>query len=113
MEQHMARRDRTKFDLKATLYDKKGKILSIGTNSYLKSHPLQAEFSEKHGRPEAIFLHAEIAALTKCKDWSKIHSIHIERYDKQGNPRLAKPCKICQSALDTIGVKKITYTQDQ
>ncbi len=105
-------RSRNKFDLKATLYDKKGRVLSVGYNSYLKSHPLQAEFGERHGRPEAIFLHAEIAALTKCKDWKKIHKIHIERYDKQGNPRLARPCEICQGALESIGVKEITYTID-
>jgi tRNA(Arg) A34 adenosine deaminase TadA len=99
------------FNLKATLYDKRGRILSVGTNSYWKTHPLQGKFAVEAGKPDAIFLHAEIDALRKCKDWSSIRKIKIERYDARGNPKLAKPCKVCQHAIEQIGIPEIEYTE--
>ena len=104
--------NRGEFNLTATLYDKRGRKLAVGTNSYTKSHPLQGKFAEEAGKPDAIFLHAEIDALRKCKDWTAIRKIVVERYDAQGNPRLAKPCKVCQHALDTIGISEIEFTQN-
>lgn len=101
---------RRKFDIKATIYDKRGRVLSVGLNSYMKSHPFQGELAKKAGRPEAIYLHAEIAALVKLKDWSKAHRIHVERYDVNGNPVIAKPCPICQSALERTGIQIIEHT---
>ena len=104
--------NRGEFNLTATLYDKRGRKLAVGTNSYCKTHPLQSKFAEEAGKPGAIFLHAEIDALRKCKDWTAIRKIVVERYDAQGNPRLAKPCKVCQHALDTIGISEIEFTQN-
>lgn len=101
---------RRKFDIKATIYDKKGRVISTGENSYWKSHPLQGKLAKKVGRPEAIFLHAEIAALVKLKDWTKAHRIKVERYDVYGNPVTAKPCAICQSALAKAGIEIIEHT---
>lgn len=101
---------RRKFDIKATIYDKKGRVISTGVNSYMKSHPLQGELAKKVGRPEAIYLHAEIAALIKLKDWAKAHRIKVERYDVNGNPVIAKPCEICQSALQRTGIQIIEHT---
>lgn len=101
---------RRKFDIKATIYDKKGRILSVGENSYMKSHPFQGKLAKAAGRPEAIYLHAEIAALVKLKDWAKAHRIKVERYDVHGNPVLAKPCPICQSALQRTGINVIEHT---
>jgi tRNA(Arg) A34 adenosine deaminase TadA len=101
---------RRKFDIKATIYDKRGRVLSSGENSYLKSHPLQGKLAKQVGRPEAIYLHAEIAALIKLKDWSKAHRIKVERYDVNGNPVIAKPCAICQSALRRTGIEIIEHT---
>lgn len=104
--------NRGQFNLTATLYDKRGRKLAVGKNSYCKTHPLQSKFAEEAGKPDAIFLHAEIDALRKCKDWAAIRKIVVERYDTQGNPRLAKPCKVCQHALDTIGVYEIEFTDN-
>ena len=102
---------RGEFNLTATLYDKRGKVLAVGKNSYHKSHPLQGKFAVEVGRPDAIFLHAEIDALRKCKDWNLIHRIKIERYDKKGNPRLAKPCVVCQHAIESVGIPEIEFTK--
>jgi hypothetical protein len=98
------------FKLKATLYDKRGRILAIGTNSYTKTHPLQSMYADAVGKPDAVFLHAEIDALRRCKDWDKIYRIVVERYDKQGNPRLARPCQVCQHAIDSVGIPNVEFT---
>lgn len=84
--------------------------MSVGENSYWKTHPLQGELSTKHGNGEQIFLHAEIAALVKLKDWSKAHRIKIERYDEAGNPKPANPCKLCRAAIERAGIEIVEHT---
>ena len=101
---------RTQFFLKATVYDKRGRVLSVGENSYWKTHPHQVEMARKAGRPGAIYLHAEIQALVRIKDKNKAHRIYIERYDKQGNPRPAVPCEICTMAIKEAGIKVVEHT---
>lgn len=94
----------------AYCYDKRGRLISRASNSYKKTHPLQKHFANLVGRPEAEYLHAEIAALLRTND-RPIHHIHIERFDKQGNPALAKPCSICEAAIKAYGVKTVSYTE--
>jgi tRNA(Arg) A34 adenosine deaminase TadA len=102
---------KVKQHLKATIFDKKGKVLSVGENSYRKSHPKQAEFAKIAGREEAIYLHAEIAAIIKLKEKANdAYKIFIERYNKDGEPLLAKPCEICQIALEMAGIEVVDYT---
>jgi tRNA(Arg) A34 adenosine deaminase TadA len=96
--------------LTALLFDKKGKLLSIGRNNYLKTHPLQAQCARQVGEPERIFLHAEIDALVRLKDWSRAYKIVITRHTKDGLPALAKPCKACLHALSLAGIKHIEHT---
>lgn len=91
----------------AILRDKRGFILAVGKNSYVKTHPLQAFFAERLGKCEAVFLHAEVAALVKCKDLKKAYSIEILREHKDGSFVRIAPCEICQSALDSVGIKVI------
>ena len=96
--------------LTAYCYDKKGKLLSTATNSYKKTHPIQAYFAEKVGHPAKVYLHAEIAAIIKAGD-KKIHKLVITRF----NPRTFKalnaaPCPICQEAIKAYGIPHVTYT---
>ncbi len=100
----------TKQKLTAIIYDRKGRILSIGKNSYLKTHPLQAKYASKVGEDYKIFLHAEIAAIVRCDDLTKAHKIVIMRFDRSGNPKLAKPCNICKSAIEEAGIKLVEHT---
>lgn len=104
------RKKLTRYNLEATIYDKRGRILSVGNNSYTKSHPLQGKFAEKVGKPDAIFLHAEMDALRKLKDWDRAYKIVVTRYDKNGEPVIAKPCKICNAAIKHAGIKHIEHT---
>lgn len=83
--------------------------MSRASNSYTKTHPLQAHFAKLAGKPNATYLHAELAALLKCGK-RKPFSIFVERYKKDGSSGLAKPCAICERAIKAWGVKRISYT---
>jgi deoxycytidylate deaminase len=99
----------TKHTLTATVYDKRGRVLSVGHNNYLKSHPYQKSCAHKVDLPDKIFLHAEINALIKIKNGTP-HKIKIERYGKSNNPLNAKPCPICELAIKEAGIKFVEYT---
>jgi len=101
-----------KYVITATCFDAKGRMISVANNNYSKSHPIQAHFARLAGEPYKINLHAEIAAILKCKD-KNIHSILVQRFDSNGNPRLAKPCKVCETAIMAYGIKRIIYTTNQ
>ena len=97
-------------NITAIIRDKKGRVLSIAKNSYLKTHPYQAKVAKKAGQPARIYLHAEVAAIVKLRDPTRAHSIDIIRVDSSGSPRLAKPCPCCALAIAQSGIKEITYT---
>lgn len=99
-----------KHELTAFIYDKRGRVLSIGKNNYVKTHPMQKKYASQVGEPHKVFLHAEIAAIIKCKDLSKAHRIEIFRYNNDGTPALAKPCPVCKSAIEAAGIKYVSHT---
>lgn len=98
------------FHIKAIITDKRGKTLSIGENSYVKTHPVQARHAEKVGLPHKTFLHAEIHAIVKCRRLDLAHKISIFRYDRAGNPKPARPCPVCLSAIKEAGIEAIEHT---
>lgn len=99
-----------KHSITAILKDKKGNILSIGKNSYTKTHPYQAKCAHSVGLPEKIYLHAEIDAIIRCNDISKAYSIHIFRQGKSGKFLLAKPCPVCEQAITKTPIMKVYHT---
>ena len=99
-----------KQNITAILYDKKGRILSVGKNNYIKTHPLKAKSAHAVGEDHKIYLHAEIDALVKAKNWNKAYKLVITRFSKDGSPALAKPCKVCQHAIKLAGIKQIEHT---
>lgn len=94
----------------AVIYDRKGRILSIGQNSYVKTHPLQAAHAKKVGEPEKVYLHAEIHAIARCPDLTKAHKIFVTRWDRSGRAVLAAPCAICRSAIEAAGIPVVQHT---
>lgn len=92
----------------ACALDKKGKVLAMRTNDYSTTHPLQKHFAQLAGRPEAIYLHAEIATLIAAK--KPVHTLLIARINVHGKPVPAKPCEICELAIKAFGVKEIIHT---
>lgn len=100
-----------KQSITAVIYDRRGRVMSIGQNSYIKTHPMQAKYAKKVGEFHKIFLHAEIAAITRCQQNLKnAYRMVVTRYDKNGNPALAKPCAVCQSAIRSTNIKYVEHT---
>jgi deoxycytidylate deaminase len=99
----------SKQTVSAFVYDKRGRLLASGQNSYVKTHPLMAKTAKHVGEPHRIYLHAEVAALVKC-DWSKAHRLLVTRYGSEGRPLLAKPCKVCHHLISLTNIKIVEHT---
>ena len=93
----------------AIIYDKRGKVLSVGKNNYTKTHPMQARYANMHGEECKIYLHAEIDAIIKCRNIKKAHKISVFRLLKNGMYGCSAPCKICMSALAHTPIKIIEH----
>lgn len=94
----------------AVIYDKRGRVISVGQNSYVKTHPMMARLSSKAGEPYKQFLHAEVAAIIRCRDLSRAHRIFVSRFGRAGQPLLARPCAVCQTAIAAAGIQQIDHT---
>ena len=99
-----------RFDMTAIIYDKRGRVLSVGKNSYVKTHPYQAKCARNVGLPDKQFLHAEIHAIVRCKQLHRAHRIVVMRFDSAGKPKNAKPCPVCESAIEAAGIKIVEHT---
>lgn len=99
-----------KQNITAIIYDKRGKVLSIGKNSYTKTHTLQHFHSHKVGLPEKCFLHAEIHAISLCRKLDRAYRIVVSRYNAAGQPVNAKPCPVCRSAINSTPIKIVEHT---
>lgn len=53
-------------------------------------------------------LHAEMAALARCSQVGD--TVYVARVNRQGEPRLAKPCDRCLYGLTAEGVRFIVFT---
>ncbi len=103
---------RSKFELICSSFDKRGNIIATRTNMYTKSNPWQKELSVKAGLSELrIFLHAEVACLLASRN-RKVHSLLVQRFNKDGTMANACPCISCKIAIVETGVKYVRYTSD-
>ena len=96
----------------AHAFDKRGRLLAVATNSYTKTHPIQAYYAEKVGHPHQPFAHAEILCMLRCKD-KKIHKLMIFRYGNNGELVCAKPCPICQEAIAAYQPTEVWYSDNR
>lgn len=94
----------------AAIADKKGQIISIGKNSFVKTHPKQRSYN-LYRNPNKIFLHAEIDALLKYKT-DNAYMMIVARVTKSGLIKNAKPCFGCFTAIMESNIKKVFYTND-
>jgi deoxycytidylate deaminase len=100
------------FNIGAIVVDKKGQILSMGFNSYTKTHPIQYLYN-KDIRKNRIYLHAEISSLVKCSTLnSAAHMMIVARLGRDGKIHLAKPCEGCYRAIVDSHIKHVYYTND-
>lgn len=100
---------RKKYVIKATTYDKRGRVIAVGYNNYLRTHPKQSEWARLAGHEHKQSLHAEVAAIIRSRS-KDIHKIKVERYDSMGNPKLAAPCPVCQLAIKMAKIKLVEFT---
>lgn len=99
-----------RFNITAIIYDKRGNVLSIGKNNYIKTHPVQAKWARRAGEPYKQVLHAEIDAIIKCRDITKAYRISVFRHREDGSPANACPCKTCKGAIKATPIKIIEHT---
>jgi deoxycytidylate deaminase len=93
----------------AMAYDKRGRLVSVGMNSYVKTHPLQAKIAAEVGAPEKIYIHAELDALIKARG-KAVYKLVVVRVDKKGRYVNAEPCHVCKRAIKIFNVKHIKHT---
>jgi len=96
-------------DITAFAYDKKGRLISKGKCNYVKTHPLQAKLCKHTDNPHRIYLHAELDALIKARG-RQVHRLEVFRVKPDGNYGNAKPCELCQDAIELFKVKEVWYT---
>lgn len=97
-------------ELTAIIYDKKGMPLSIGRNNYFKTHTYQAKIAKEVGLPEKEYVHAEIDAILRLRNPEKAYKILVTRFGASGQELTAKPCPVCQRAIELANIKIIEYT---
>lgn len=96
----------------AIIRDKKDRVLSIGKNSYIKTHPLMLKYAQRigHFNCKETKIHAEIDAIAKCVELDRAHTIEIYRYSNYSQRYLmSKPCKICHSGILCTPIKYVKY----
>lgn len=96
----------------AAIISKRKRIISTGLNSR-KTHPMMQRFTDNYLR---VCLHAEMAAInnaikSNAEQELQGADIFVARITKSGEPAIAKPCPICQKALDTYGIAGVYWTE--
>lgn len=104
---------RKRYEIIATCFDRKGKVLGTGVNDYSRSHPLAKHFAIVAGESEMKDrVHAELSAVL-ASGRKNIHSILVQRFHNDGTMATAKPCPTCQAMLKGFGVKIVRYTAEE
>lgn len=90
---------------------RKNSVLAVGVNEE-KSHPIQKRYNIYRDIDVEIEhnIHAEMAALIKCRESLKGADIYIYRKDSNGNTAICKPCAACRKALLDSGIRRVYYT---
>jgi len=101
--------DMLPFKVGAVIF-KNNRIISYGYNAKRycgKIHPRYRNYRDS--------LHAEQDAILNVKDWSKLSgaSILVIRVTRQGNLSMAKPCGMCMSMIEHVGLKEIYYSNHE
>jgi tRNA(Arg) A34 adenosine deaminase TadA len=96
----------------AAIISKRKRIIATGLNSR-KTHPMMQRFTDNHLK---VCLHAEIAAITNAlkthtEKQLKGSQIFVARVLKDGSRGIAKPCAVCQKALDEYGITSVYWTE--
>lgn len=87
----------------------RNKIVSIGTNSYIKTSPLSHKFGARDG-----FIHSELSAIVNASrsiDLSKTTMYNV-RIGLKGDIKLSCPCSSCRKVLSAFNIRRCYFTTD-
>lgn len=92
--------------------DKRGRILSEGSNDYSCTHPIMKKTSQRIGLFKE-YIHSEVLALVRLKTNKKNLIMYVARVDSEGNPKISKPCPVCSVVIkESQQIKTIVYTEE-
>lgn len=96
----------------AFVLNQKGHVLTVGWNSYTKSHPTQKLEAGLFGEEHKQYLHAEVSALTRLtrKQLGKQSAIVIIRLGSKNRLLAGCPCKICASVIAKYDIDTIIHS---
>jgi len=94
----------------------KHRVISSGTNSDTKTHPLQKRYNRYRFTDEGIHkCHAELSALLPLiRDGVDLSDACIYTYKehKDGSLACSRPCKSCMQLIKDCRIKRIFYTTE-
>jgi hypothetical protein len=44
------------------------------------------------------------------KNWTRVDKLVVTRYNKNGEPMIAKPCRVCQRVIKFAGINTVEHT---
>lgn len=92
------------------IYDKRGRLLSEASNSYIKTSPKMKRAGQKVGLDEKIYWHAECKAIYSLRNPEKAYKLVVVRVGSKGEPVNSKPCIICERLIKLSGIRAVEYT---
>lgn len=94
----------------AVITDRRGKIVSEGRNSYIKTNPKMAKAGKAVGLPDKTCIHAELAAILGDKH-NRGYKITVVRVGAKGEPMYSEPCDACKWLIKNhSNIKEISYS---
>lgn len=95
---------------------KKNKLLAIGQNNPEKTHPQALVLARRFNTDiEHPYLHAETDLISRL--WGKHYidgslKVVVLRLNKRGELRCSKPCEKCSQILNSLGIHKVWWSED-
>lgn len=94
----------------------KHRVISSGTNSDTKTHPLQKHYNKYRFTADSPHkCHAELLALLPLMKEDvdlSYASIFVYREHKNGKPAMSRPCRSCMQLIKDCGIKRIFYSTE-
>ena len=87
----------------------RNKILSVGWNSYRKTHQKAMECGALGNN-----IHSELSVIVHFPKNANIYrsSLYNVRIALNGDVRLSAPCKSCMKLIAAFGIRRVYYTVD-
>jgi tRNA(Arg) A34 adenosine deaminase TadA len=89
----------------AAILRRKGKVVKIGENTD-KTHPKFLRHYPDGGW--SAYMHAEMNVLRFARPGDEIEVFRVKKECQHFT--MAKPCELCQKAMQKAGIKKVHYT---